>query len=289
MRRLLIIVSLLLPAARYFIAGAQQINILSYNIEDGLVNNDINNIYQDSRGFIWLCTRGGLSLYDGSRFTNFTTGNGLTHDMVNDIFEIAPQEFIVAQNADGMQVLKNERMQPLAGSSNIVVNEFYRFKDNRLIATADNIGAVEMKGGSFKQIRPGYPNSVIRIAPLNDSVWFVIDVNFAAQFTDPQLAPKSELMPIGATALVIDSKQRIWMGTIRGLKLVDPSIHRGKSVSALPLPPSFDLPILRHSYIMDLIEDSQGNMWVGTAMGLVKVDKNGASVIYTQQNGCERI
>ncbi|HEV8285371.1 MAG TPA: two-component regulator propeller domain-containing protein [Chitinophagaceae bacterium] len=40
---------------------AQHINLKKYTIEDGLVNNDILNIYQDSRGFMWLCTRGGLS------------------------------------------------------------------------------------------------------------------------------------------------------------------------------------------------------------------------------------
>lgn len=52
-------------------ALAQQINIRSYSIEDGLVNNDLLSIRQDSRVFIWLCTRGGLSRYDGIRFTNY--------------------------------------------------------------------------------------------------------------------------------------------------------------------------------------------------------------------------
>lgn len=71
---------------------AQQINIRNYGIEDGLVNNDILNIYQDQQGFIWLCTRGGLSRYDGTRFTNYTTDNGLTNDMINDIVEIELQK-----------------------------------------------------------------------------------------------------------------------------------------------------------------------------------------------------
>src|SRR5882762_7858712 len=85
---------------------AQQINIRTYSIEDGLVNNDVLNIYQDSQGFIWFCTRGGLSRYDGTRFTNYTTDNGLTNDMINDIVEIAPQKFIVAQNSEGPRLLE---------------------------------------------------------------------------------------------------------------------------------------------------------------------------------------
>jgi ligand-binding sensor domain-containing protein len=70
-RSFLILIALFLLAWSH-LTRAQQINIWKYNIEDGLVNNDILNIYQDSRGFMWLSTRGGLSRYDGSRFTRDT-------------------------------------------------------------------------------------------------------------------------------------------------------------------------------------------------------------------------
>jgi ligand-binding sensor domain-containing protein len=84
LKHLLIILIIFFQTGCGYYTRAQQINIRSYSIKDGLVNNDVLNIRQDSRGFIWLCTRGGLSRYDGTRFTNYTTDNGLTNDMIND-------------------------------------------------------------------------------------------------------------------------------------------------------------------------------------------------------------
>lgn len=285
MRKLTIIAILLLGSGHLMITTAQQINIRRYSIEDGLVNNDINNIFQDSRGFIWLCTRGGLSLYDGSRFTNFTTSNGLTHDMINDIFEIAPQQFIVAQNAGGPQLLKNERMAPLVPGNMAVVNKFYPLPNNRLIAAADSVGAVEFDKDEIRTLKSDFNNSIAEISPLNDSVWLVSDLNFYAHLTTATLQPRCPKQALGATSLLTDSKQRTWMGTIHGLKLLDPSVQFGKSISTIPLPAAFDLPILHQAYIMDIMEDSQGSMWIGTMNGLVKIDSSGRSNIYTLQDG----
>jgi ligand-binding sensor domain-containing protein/two-component sensor histidine kinase len=57
--------------------------------EQGLPDNAINFIYQDSRGFLWLATSHGLSRYDGRSFKNYTTlgKNGITDLVVNSITE----------------------------------------------------------------------------------------------------------------------------------------------------------------------------------------------------------
>lgn len=38
---------------------------------DGLPNNSVRYIYQDSKGFLWLATLNGLSRYDGNSFLTF--------------------------------------------------------------------------------------------------------------------------------------------------------------------------------------------------------------------------
>ena len=45
--------------------------------EDGLLHNNVYNIVQDAKGFIWIATANGLQRYDGNRFLNF-------HEMLND-------------------------------------------------------------------------------------------------------------------------------------------------------------------------------------------------------------
>jgi hypothetical protein len=38
-------------------------------------------------GFLWFCTGEGLSRFDGYRFTNYTTDQGLPAAAVNDLLE----------------------------------------------------------------------------------------------------------------------------------------------------------------------------------------------------------
>ena len=39
---------------------------------DGLANNSVRYIYQDSKGFIWMATLNGLNRYDGNSLSTFT-------------------------------------------------------------------------------------------------------------------------------------------------------------------------------------------------------------------------
>lgn len=60
-------------------------------IHDGLSNNQVNSVFKDSKGYIWLGTQSGLDRFDGFRFSNFFSKTGdksaLLNDVVNDIQE----------------------------------------------------------------------------------------------------------------------------------------------------------------------------------------------------------
>ena len=60
-------------------ALAQRLPIKTYTTADGLAHNTVNRIVKDSRGFLWFCTAGGLSRFDGYTFTNFGPDQGLPH------------------------------------------------------------------------------------------------------------------------------------------------------------------------------------------------------------------
>ncbi len=49
----------------------KQYSFLQVNSDDGLINNKVECIHKDSRGFIWFGTIAGLSRYDGHTFVNF--------------------------------------------------------------------------------------------------------------------------------------------------------------------------------------------------------------------------
>lgn len=69
---------------------AQQYQFQNYSLEDGLAQSQVFCIEQDSRGYIWMGTRGGgLSRYDGERFETYTEADGLSS---NYIWSLAPDD-----------------------------------------------------------------------------------------------------------------------------------------------------------------------------------------------------
>src|SRR5215471_5688538 len=81
-----------------FFVRAERLPLKTYSTSDSLVNNEINKIFRDSRGFLWLGTAGGLSRFDGYTFVNFATENGLPDPVVNDILETRRGEYWLATN-----------------------------------------------------------------------------------------------------------------------------------------------------------------------------------------------
>lgn len=74
----------------FFIAcaiSAQQPYFKNYQVREGLPSNNVYYIFQDSKGYIWLCTDVGVSRFDGANFTNYTTADGLTDNEVFTCFE----------------------------------------------------------------------------------------------------------------------------------------------------------------------------------------------------------
>lgn len=57
----------------------------SYTTKDGLASQGVRALYQDSRGFLWIGTSNGLSMYDGVRFRTFSVANGLSNNWITAI------------------------------------------------------------------------------------------------------------------------------------------------------------------------------------------------------------
>lgn len=56
-------------------ALGERLPIKKYTSADGLGSNAVSHVMRDSRGFLWFCTRDGLSRFDGSRFITYQVGD----------------------------------------------------------------------------------------------------------------------------------------------------------------------------------------------------------------------
>ena len=76
--------------------GQAQYNRQVYTVYEGLPSSDVNNIFQDSKKFLWVSTDAGLSRFDGHEFVNFSATNGLFGSLVLVVAEDMGSGLVIA-------------------------------------------------------------------------------------------------------------------------------------------------------------------------------------------------
>src|SRR5262250_1926857 len=98
----------------------QQYPFIHYTSRDGLVNNRTRFMFQDSKGKLYIATYGGLSVYDGSRFTNYNSNNGLGVDLVNDIVEMGDDSIWIMPNENKIHCLVKGKIKKFTTADNFI-------------------------------------------------------------------------------------------------------------------------------------------------------------------------
>lgn len=97
---------------------AQRLPVQIYTARDGLLSNSVTAIAQDSRGYIWIGTDEGVSVYDGFQFRNHRLGDEREWGRVNAVLEsrTEPGTMWIATNGGGLVRFRRgtmERMPPV--------------------------------------------------------------------------------------------------------------------------------------------------------------------------------
>lgn len=91
-----------------------EFQLTQFTTADGLANNTVRHIMQDSKGNIWICTSNGLSYYDGQKFNNFHPLRNskkicLTDQRIRKAFE--SDGYIWIATAKGVSCLEMEKKE----------------------------------------------------------------------------------------------------------------------------------------------------------------------------------
>jgi len=70
-----------------YITTAAQTSYVHYTVKDGLPQMQCMVLFQDSQGYIWIGTKGGVSRYNGINFVNYSINKGLPDARIIDINE----------------------------------------------------------------------------------------------------------------------------------------------------------------------------------------------------------
>src|SRR5260370_19708918 len=197
-----------------------------FTTEDGLVRNWITRIRRDSRGYLWLCTVDGLSIFDGSRFTNFTTSDGLPSRLVNDVLETHDGEYLIATNAgvsrfhlvarDGGGHFENFRIGD-AGDANHVSVLLEDSAKTIWCGTGAGLYRLQRSNSEFRaepvSLNAGRNTAISAL--LEDPqhrLWAAGDEAFIRQRDGNVFRFSRRDTPRSARAMVIDTKGRVWIG-----------------------------------------------------------------------------
>ena len=230
--------SLLFALGLSISANPEQLPIKSYTTADGLPVDNVKRIKRDSHGFLWFCTRDGLSKFDGYQFTNYGKEQGLPHPNVNDLIESRGGPYWVATNGGGVSSFNP--------TERVSLNTASRFK----VYSLDSDPASN-RVNRLCEDREG------RIWAGTDSGLFYFD-----QAQDRFIRALSDEAAI--YSLLVDRQGVLWMGVGNHLWRRNPdgpvvrySFQAGRDLGR----------------IFSLVEDNEGKLWVGSwYAGLFRLD-----------------
>lgn len=219
---------------------AQQYPFVHYTPKDGLVNSRVRKAFQDSKGRMYFLTYSGLSIYDGTRFKNYTVENGLSSNLLNDVLEVGPDSFLIATNTTGLDVLVRGQVKKLdLKITPPIINEFLKDHTGVIYASTDD-GLYKLVNGSIQKMSgdfPGRPEPAVylgNIAEYRD--WLVFTTNDLRHYEGLFLyhKPTDKIVDYIADILVYDLKTgpqgTIWVGTDKLMQLDLASLQAGKLV-----------------------------------------------------------
>ncbi|MBB6107421.1 Signal transduction histidine kinase [Mucilaginibacter lappiensis] len=229
----------------YVFAQNQPLHFQRIGSRSNLSELNINTIFQDSYGFIWVGTLDGLNRFDGNKFkvfqNNITDSTSLSNNYINHIAEDKNGNLWIATMGGGLN--KYDRKQ----------NRFYHYlhskKAANTIASNNLTGLVFDKDGNLwiSYLEDGLDEFKISQSKL---------VHYKHSNND-----HNTLSDNNTRSIYFDSHHNLWIGTITGgLNLFNIQTktftcfkHDDKAVGSIS-----------SNYITCIFEDSSHRLWAGT-------------------------
>lgn len=205
-------------------------NFEKISIDEGLSNNYVTCIFQDSKGYIWIGTEDGLNRYDGKTVKIYNCNNkdknSLSSTYITDLTEDCLGNIWVGTD-DGLDILLTDTdtvisMNDLEDGWNLKINALLRSSyDKNIIwvGTENGLMKIDVKSKTI------------------DKLYHIED-------------DENSLTSSSVTCLEEGKDNSLWVGTKLGMNIVDKNLNVYSS--------SFRDKL----FITDLVEDSYGNIFI---------------------------
>jgi len=290
--------ALLILACFFKVASslAQQYPFVHYTPKDGLISNQVRKIYQDSKGRLYFTSVNGLSVYDGSRFTNYTSANGLAIDIVNSIMEMGDDSVWIITNTNKINCLVNGQLKTLVLKDTIVpiINMLLKDKKGVLYAAADQVlylldkdcfiklPFIDLKGNDINSFISSIYAVGDHLLVQRDNATLLDQRRPLYLYNTTSKKITAETENIDAVDIAQDG--RAWVSTGKNIMSIDTTGLKKGKIILQELPATFEK--LKNSGGHFIYFDREGNCWLGDqSTVLMKVMPDGDFTSFTTGSG----
>jgi len=274
---LCVLISLVISSAK------AQLSFSNLTVENGLSQNSVIAIAQDSTGMMWFGTRQGLNRYDGHRFKIYKSDSKKNqHIAGNEITSLATDAsgklWIGTTTGLSLYNQQTDQFSTIQNLSSSNVEVLYQDKQKEIwVGTLNGLNLlVDKTNNRFKRFRFSEKsndpvNSIYTIfQDRHLNVWvgtgnglFVLNLQKGSyqyrKVNLPGTIPSNYI-----TAITEDKNGNIWMGTANGLSVYNPTTLKLKTYQH----DNRNQNSLIHNDIRELMCDDNGMLWIGTQDGL---------------------
>ncbi|MFD1292361.1 two-component regulator propeller domain-containing protein [Lutibacter holmesii] len=261
----------------------------NFHQADGLGNNRVQSIFFDKDKNLWVGTFSGLDYFSKTPFKTIQLkGNKPIRTIC--VLEDNDQEVLVGSKDFGLLIERNNKLLKIDGLNELGATIHSLCKTNianeYIVGSLNGLFRIQKKNGNFRVIHQ-YSSKIVSIAFMraNGELWFMEtddqpnNPNNKTTYVikDGKKHQISTLDHLNVLSLFEDSNLKLWIGTMQGLYFCDVLNESCCAVNKNLF--------LESKYIMNIVEDAFGTVWVGTyGSGLVEIKSEKENYLDTRNN-----
>tara|TARA_B110000879_G_scaffold138657_2_gene180824 strand:- start:1946 stop:4879 length:2934 start_codon:yes stop_codon:yes gene_type:complete len=258
-----------------FASHSQKYSFVAYSTEEGLPQSQVTAIGQGNEGYLWVGTLGGLAQFNGKEFITFSSHDGLWNNRVHFISSI--DDVLWVGHDGGISLIKNKKIKSFGftgDDQSRKVSAIVKFNKRILVCTAegglfefkdDKLVKILVTNQDIDRIRSAYVHENELYLATRGGVLKTIDLsNF-------NLIPELEATSFyGVTG---DDKQLVFARRSSAIICMDLKTKEFKTYD-------LDTLIVKGCYL-----DKDEQIWVNAVEGIVRIKKDGETLLLNQTNG----
>ncbi|MCI4670240.1 MAG: ATP-binding protein [Bacteroidia bacterium] len=253
-------------------------------IQDGLSRSGIRTLIEDSKGFLWVGTRGGLNRFDGVNFKIFemdeSDSTAIPDNRINDLCIDSEERLWIAtyhglvryvEETEDFSTIYKEAKE--GEEKNLDALKLFEDRNNKLWIGTQS-GLFILNSENKKLVRSDIASlgllerrTIFSIEEAGNLMYFGTDkglyfLNKSTQQLKRVVGRNGDKIPVEIHDIVIDSENRIWVATNgRGLLRINQEISGDWLVHSYF---KGTHPKLNSRWVFKLYEDSRGRVWAGS-------------------------